>query len=48
VWCKKIRGQIYYVGPSDDPDGAPKKYPAEKGALHAGRKPRPDAEAVTV
>jgi integrase len=47
-WCKKIRGKIHYFGPWSDPDGALRKYDAEKDALQAGRKPREDTGAVTV
>jgi hypothetical protein len=47
-WAKKSRGTPHYFGPWDDPDGALAKYLEQRDDLHAGRKPRPATEGLTV
>jgi integrase len=55
-WCKKIRGTLHYFGPrwhdaesaAKAADAALDEYEQQKDALHAGRKPREAADALTV
>src|SRR5215470_3946022 len=55
-WCKRIRGVLHYFGPRWAPgdqaaalaaaDDALDDYNRQADALHSGRKPRQDAEAL--
>jgi hypothetical protein len=57
-WRKKIHGKLHYFGPRFDPsdpapaaaaaDAALADYNRQADALHAGRKPRTEAGALTV
>jgi integrase len=43
-WAKKVRGQLHYFGRWDDPAAALAAYQQQAADLHAGRRPRDQAE----
>ena len=45
-WVKKIKGKLHYFG--TDPDAALSKYQEQRDDLQAGRKPRTQADALTI
>jgi hypothetical protein len=47
-WCKRIRGQLRYLGPWDDPQGALRRYQDKAEDLHAGRQVEPPTDPDTL
>jgi len=47
-WAQKTCGKTHFFGPWRDPDGALRRYLAEKDALGAGQKPQREEPNATV